>query len=69
MSGKQIWDWNIVIVEKHSFPRKPQQEFQVSSKSIAGAATRARNIIKQDFPEWQIKSIWWLDPKRAIRSF
>ena len=61
-------NWNIIIVKKRGFPREPQKEFQVSSKSLYGAAIKALNKIKQHYEGWNIKSIWWLDPQRPVRN-
>jgi hypothetical protein len=60
--------WNVIIVNKHGFPRKPSEEFQVKSDNISGAARKAENKIKKDFPDWKIRSIWWLDPKAPRRE-
>jgi hypothetical protein len=68
MSGSRVWDWNVIVVEKHGFPRKAQEEFQVSSRSIRGATMKAKNRIAKEFSGWRVKSIWWLDPDRVRRG-
>lgn len=65
MSGRDTYEWNVIVVNKHDFPREPQKEFQVDSKSLHGASIRASNKIKKDLPGWKVKSIWWMDPKRV----
>jgi len=61
-------EWNVIIVNEFGFPRKPQKEFQVFSKSLLGAAMKASQKIKKDHQGWKIQSMWWLNPKRPMRS-
>ena len=61
-------EWNVLIVNEFEFPRKPAEEFQVFSKSALGAAMKASKRIKEDFPDWKIKSVWHMDPKRTRRE-
>ena len=68
MSGDFDHEWNVVIVEKFDYPMVLPKEFQVRSKSLLGASMKAKNIITNKYPDWKIKSLWYLDPKRLIRS-
>tara|TARA_R110001583_G_scaffold12612_7_gene55817 strand:- start:3524 stop:3739 length:216 start_codon:yes stop_codon:yes gene_type:complete len=68
MSGKHIHEWNVIVVNEHGFPRKPQEEFQVTSKSLLGASVKAKNKIKKDLPDWKINAIWWMDPNRVKKE-
>tara|TARA_B100000131_G_scaffold321237_2_gene371402 strand:+ start:664 stop:864 length:201 start_codon:yes stop_codon:yes gene_type:complete len=66
MHGNQH-DWNILIVEKFSYPRKSQKEFQVSSPSALGAIMKANKIIKKEYSGWEVKSVWYLNPDQLKR--
>ncbi len=63
-----VHDWNVIVVNEYGFPRKPQEEFQVVSKSLLGAVMKANKKIKKDYQGWKIKSVWYLDPKRVKRD-
>ena len=69
MSGR-IEEWSVVIMKKFDYPMPSDgsQELIISSKTVAGAAMKANNIIKKEYEGWKIKSIWWLDPKRIKRE-
>jgi hypothetical protein len=61
-------EWNVIIVDKHGYPRKSHKEFQVVSKSMLGATMKATKKIKKDYDGWKINSIWFLDPNRVKRE-
>ena len=69
MSGK-LHEWCVLIMKKFDYPMPTdgRKELIVSSRTAAGAAMKANNIIKRENPTWKIKSIWWLDPKRVKRE-
>ena len=69
MSG-ELHEWCVLIMEKFDYPMptNSRQELIIASGTATGAAMKANNIIKNEKPDWKIKSIWWLDPNRSKRD-
>lgn len=69
MSGN-LDEWCVLIMKKLDYPMPTdgRRELIIKSKTATGAAMKANNIIKNKHEGWKIKSIWWLDPNRSLRS-
>lgn len=68
MTKNNIHDWNVLIVEKRDYPMLTPQEFQVKSRTLLGAAMKAKRLIKKEYTGWLIHRIWWLKPDRSNRD-
>jgi hypothetical protein len=58
-------DWLVVAVSTLDITCECKKEFQVRSKNLKGAITKAEKEIDDS---WSIRALWWLDPARTDKQ-
>ena len=63
-------EWTVNIVKNYGDKVwSSKNSFEVWAKSMRGAIMKAENKIKKDMDgKWDIKAIWWLNPKAPGRN-